>query len=72
MTTRGSGEAFALGAATLQQIRRDPLLPPVLAGSDWPGAELRAAYSRYQAAFAAALAGWFAGAEDTNDRAGRT
>ncbi len=56
----GLGEAFALGAATLQQIRRDPLLPPALAGADWPGAELRAAYSRYQAAFAAALAGWFA------------
>ncbi len=68
----GLGEAFAVGAAALQQIRRDPLLPPALAGSDWPGAELRAAYSRYQAAFAAELAGWFAGAEKTNDRAGRT
>ena len=60
----GLGEAFAVGAAALQQIRRDPLLPPALAGSDWPGAELRAAYSRYQAAFAAALAGWFAGGRE--------
>jgi phenylacetic acid degradation operon negative regulatory protein len=52
------GPAFALGAATLQQVRRDPLLPPALAGPAWPGAALRAAYSRYQAAFAAALATW--------------
>ena len=29
-----------------------------LAGPAWPGAALRAAYSRYQAAFAAALATW--------------
>jgi phenylacetic acid degradation operon negative regulatory protein len=63
------GPAFALGAATLQQIRRDPLLPPALAGPDWPGADLRAAYSRYQAAFAAALATWFAGAAGTDGAA---
>ena len=62
------GPAFALGAATLQQVRRDPLLPPALAGPDWPGGDLRAAYSRYQAAFTAAFAAWFAGAEGT-DRA---
>jgi phenylacetic acid degradation operon negative regulatory protein len=58
------GPAFALGAATLQQVRRDPLLPPALAGHDWPGGDLRAAYSRYQAAFAAAFATWFAAAVD--------
>jgi phenylacetic acid degradation operon negative regulatory protein len=57
----GLGPAFALGAASLQQIRRDPLLPPELTGHDWRGAELRSAYGRYQAAFAAALATWFAG-----------
>jgi phenylacetic acid degradation operon negative regulatory protein len=62
------GPAFALGAATLQQVRRDPLLPPALAGHDWPGGDLRAAYSRYQTAFAAVFATWFAGAEST-DRA---
>jgi phenylacetic acid degradation operon negative regulatory protein len=64
------GEAFALGAAALQQVRRDPLLPPALAGPDWPGAELRAGYSRYRAAFAAALADWFAAAEGTDGGAG--
>jgi hypothetical protein len=64
----GLGPAFALGAATLQQVRRDPLLPPPLAGPDWPGGDLRAAYSRYQAAFEAAFATWFAGA-DGADRA---
>ena len=51
--------AFALGAAALQQIRRDPLLPPELAGEDWPGVALRAAYQRYRAAFSAAVAAWF-------------
>jgi phenylacetic acid degradation operon negative regulatory protein len=67
------GPAFSLGAAALQQVRRDPLLPPALAGPDWPGSELRAAYSRYQAAFAAALAAWFAGADgDGTDGADRT
>ncbi len=68
----GLGQGFALGAATLQQVRRDPLLPPALAGPDWPGAELRAAYSRYRAAFAAALADWFAAAEGTQSGAGAT
>jgi phenylacetic acid degradation operon negative regulatory protein len=67
------GPAFSLGAATLQQVRRDPLLPPALAGPEWPGAELRSAYSRYQTAFAAALATWFAdaGAHGTAGAAGR-
>jgi phenylacetic acid degradation operon negative regulatory protein len=52
--------AFDLGAAALQQIRRDPLLPPELAGPGWPGPELRAAYVEYQDAFAAAAGSWFA------------
>jgi len=52
--------AFALGAAALQQVRRDPLLPPELAGSGWPGPALRAAYVEYQHAFATAAGSWFA------------
>ena len=52
--------AFALGAAALQQVRRDPLLPPELAGPGWPGPALRAAYVEYQHAFATAAGSWFA------------
>jgi phenylacetic acid degradation operon negative regulatory protein len=52
--------AFALGAAALQQVRRDPLLPPELAGPGWPGPALRAAYVEYQDAFATAAGSWFA------------
>jgi phenylacetic acid degradation operon negative regulatory protein len=52
--------AFALGAAALQQIRRDPLLPPELAGPEWPGPSLRAAYVEYQQAFGHAARSWFA------------
>jgi len=52
--------AFVLGAAVLQQVRRDPLLPPELAGGDWPGPALRAAYAEYQDAFAVAARSWFA------------
>ena len=52
--------AFALGAAALLQVRRDPLLPPELAGSGWPGPALRAAYVEYQDAFATAAGSWFA------------
>ena len=61
--------AFVLGAAVLQQVRRDPLLPPELAGAGWPGPALRAAYAEYQEAFAAAAASWFAAIR--SDPAGR-
>ena len=57
------GPAFATGAAALQQIRRDPLLPPELAGDGWPGDTLRSAYARYRAAFAATVTAWFAAAD---------
>ena len=53
------GPGFALGAATLQQIRRDPLLPASLAGDGWPGAALRSAYGGYQRAFSEAVRAWF-------------
>ena len=52
--------AFALGAAALLQVRRDPLLPPELTGPEWPGPALRAAYVEYQHAFATAAGSWFA------------
>ena len=70
------GPAFASGAAALQQIRRDPLLPPELSGAGWPGNALRSAYARYQAAFAAAVTEWFNGQNEREtpplpDRPGR-
>jgi phenylacetic acid degradation operon negative regulatory protein len=46
---------FVVGAAALQQARRDPLLPDALLPADWPGDELRAAYVRFQKTFAAAM-----------------
>ena len=55
-------EGFSLGAAALQQIRRDPLLPPELAGEGWPGQGLRDTYRAYQLAFAAAVRAWFSAA----------
>jgi phenylacetic acid degradation operon negative regulatory protein len=58
-------EAFSLGAATLQHVHRDPLLPPALTGIEWPGAALRTAYVDYQAAFADAAGAWFAQAGPT-------
>jgi phenylacetic acid degradation operon negative regulatory protein len=52
-------DAFVLGAATLQHVRNDPLLPSALLPARWPGDDLRAAYREYQQGFAAATAAWF-------------
>ncbi len=52
-------EAFVAGAAALQHVRNDPLLPEALLPADWPGDELRAQYRTYQRAFADAAAAWF-------------
>ncbi|MFF5982298.1 PaaX family transcriptional regulator C-terminal domain-containing protein [Streptomyces olindensis] len=35
-------------AAVVRHLLADPVLPPELLPADWPGAELRAAYTRYQ------------------------
>ena len=51
---------FVVGAAALQHARRDPLLPPERLATDWPGGDLRAAYRRFQLAFAASLRRAFA------------
>lgn len=50
---------FVVGAAALQQARRDPLLPTALLPADWPGDELRSAYVRFQKTFAQSLADTF-------------
>jgi phenylacetic acid degradation operon negative regulatory protein len=52
---------FVVGAAALQHARRDPLLPPELLPSAWPGDDLRTAYRRFQDAFAASLTAALAG-----------
>jgi len=52
-------EAFVVGAAALVHVRADPLLPPALRPSTWPGAELRDHYRQYRHAFATATASWF-------------
>jgi phenylacetic acid degradation operon negative regulatory protein len=52
---------FEAGAAALQHVRSDPLLPREIVGARWPGPALRAAYLRYQPAFSSALAEWFRG-----------
>ena len=66
MTDRLAGEepepladAFVAGAATLNHIGSDPLLPAELLPADWPGAALRAEYARYQRAFDATARAWF-------------
>jgi len=39
---------LAAAARLVRHLSADPLLPPELLPADWPGAELRAAYSAYQ------------------------
>jgi phenylacetic acid degradation operon negative regulatory protein len=42
-------------AAVVRQLLTDPVLPPELLPSDWPGAALRSAYAAYQAELAQAV-----------------
>jgi len=51
-------DAFVVGAAAAQFLRRDPLLPAELLPDDWPAAELRDAYAAYRRSFGAAVARW--------------
>jgi phenylacetic acid degradation operon negative regulatory protein len=51
--------AFVVGAATLQHLRNDPLLPAELLPATWPGNELRTAYREYQETFASVVREWF-------------
>jgi phenylacetic acid degradation operon negative regulatory protein len=52
-------DAFVAGAATLQHVRNDPLLPREVLPGRWPGTELRDTYRTYQRAFTAAAGAWF-------------
>lgn len=59
--TRGPGDlarGFVLSAAVLRHLQADPLLPGELLPRRWPGAELRALYDDFDAAYRAVLADW--------------
>lgn len=60
---RGDLDALAAGfvtsAAVLRHLQADPLLPPELLASDWPGGELRTDYDTYDAAYRRVLRVWF-------------
>jgi phenylacetic acid degradation operon negative regulatory protein len=59
---RGSlRDEFVLSAAVLRQFQVDPLLPASLLPHDWPGADLRKDYDRYDAAYRALLLAWLSG-----------
>ncbi len=53
------GEAFVLSAAVLRHLLADPLLPDELLPVGWPGAALREAYERFDAAFSEVWRAWF-------------
>ncbi|HEX9995184.1 MAG TPA: PaaX family transcriptional regulator C-terminal domain-containing protein [Acidimicrobiales bacterium] len=59
--TAALAPGFVLSAAVLRHLQADPLLPADLLPAGWPGDELRRAYDRYDAAFAAAWRDWFRG-----------
>lgn len=58
-TPKGLADGFVASAAVLRHLQADPLLPPSLLPSDWPGDALRADYDRYDTAYRAALRAWF-------------
>jgi phenylacetic acid degradation operon negative regulatory protein len=57
--TGALADGFIVGAATLQHVRNDPLLPREVLPGRWPGNELRDAYRKYQGAFAITAGDWF-------------
>ncbi len=44
-------EAFAISAAVVRTLRTEPRLPAALTPPDWPAAQLRSTYDRYEADF---------------------
>ena len=49
---------FMQSAAVLRHLQADPLLPPQLQPSDWPGARLRESYDGWDARYRATLRAW--------------
>jgi phenylacetic acid degradation operon negative regulatory protein len=54
-------EAFTVGAAAAQFLRRDPVLPAELLPAEWPGDDLRRTYAAYRRAFGPAVVEWLSG-----------
>lgn len=53
-------EGFVLSVDLVRHLQADPLLPAHLVPEDWPGADLRMEYDRYDAAYRAVLRDFFA------------
>ena len=51
--------AFEVGAAALQHLRHDPLLPETLLPERWPAPRLRSAYRDYERAMAESIRAWY-------------
>ena len=49
---------FELSAAVLRHLQADPLLPPALLPTDWPGARLRATYDQWDVRYRSTLREW--------------
>jgi phenylacetic acid degradation operon negative regulatory protein len=49
---------FELSAAVLRHLQADPLLPPELVPTDWPGTSLRATYDVWDARYRTTLRDW--------------
>lgn len=54
-------ETFELDAAVVRHLLADPLLPEVLLPDDWPGAELRDVFGRFDAEFEQTWRAWYRG-----------
>ena len=52
---------FVTAAAVVRHTQADPLLPPELLPSGWPGPALRADYDRYEAAYQGLVRAWLRG-----------
>ncbi|MEU1291629.1 PaaX family transcriptional regulator C-terminal domain-containing protein [Streptomyces sp. NPDC005840] len=48
-------DRLTLFAAAVRHLLADPVLPPALLPADWPGARLRAAYTRYRGEIALSI-----------------
>ncbi len=51
-------DGFVLSAAVLRHLQSDPLLPPELLPTAWPGRALRDEYRRFDAAYRRTLVAW--------------
>jgi phenylacetic acid degradation operon negative regulatory protein len=64
-------DGFVVSASVLRLFQHDPLVPDALLPADWPGAEIRRTYDRYDAAYRATLRAWFSRSTRGDRRTGR-